>query len=79
MTIRIQMMTRSVYGEDKIYPANEAAEHLATIAGTKTLTIRAIHHALLMGCEVELVGREPRLFTRQSANQAVVQLVGGAR
>jgi hypothetical protein len=57
MTIRLQVVLRSVYGETKIYPANAAAHRLADIAGTKTLTHSAIRNAIEMGCEIEVLGR----------------------
>lgn len=33
----IMVIVKSVYGQSKIYPANDAAHALAEIAGTKTL------------------------------------------
>ena len=56
MTIRLQVSLRDVYGETKIYPVNEAAKYLASIAGTKTITQANIYRALQIGCEVEVVG-----------------------
>lgn len=47
MNIRIQ--ARSVYGETKIYPACQAAETFAYIAGTKTLTRQCLASILSLG------------------------------
>ena len=55
MTIRLQVTIKSVYGENKFYPANEAADWLAAIAGTKTLTLSTLRNALHMGMEIEFV------------------------
>lgn len=52
--IRIEVKARQVYGETKLYPANEAAETLARIAGTKTLTTETLALAKRMGCIVAL-------------------------
>lgn len=38
MNTIIEVEVKSVYGTDKIYPANTAAEILCKIAGTKTLS-----------------------------------------
>ncbi len=49
---------RDVYGKPMIYPANEAAEVLASIAGTKTIALRAIQAARRLGLQVtEVYGR----------------------
>jgi|CXWL01.1.fsa_nt_gi hypothetical protein len=54
--IRIEVIAKSVYGETKFYPANYAAEKLAAIAGTKTLTASALLNAKAMGCDVVIDG-----------------------
>lgn len=54
--IRIEIAAKSIYGQTKFYPANYAAEKLAQIAGTKTLTATALLNAAAMGCEVVLNG-----------------------
>lgn len=43
---------RTVYGSELIYPANEAAQALAEIAGTTTLSERALGLAEKLGCTV---------------------------
>lgn len=48
----ILVESRSVYGEWKYYPANRAAEVLAEIAGTKTLSERVLRAAQDLGHEV---------------------------
>ena len=40
---------RSIYGESKAYPVNEAAKILASIAGTKTLTKATLRKAQALG------------------------------
>lgn len=45
----VEVIVKSVYGEEKVYPANETAQTFCDIAGTKTMT-----HALL--CKVEKLG-----------------------
>jgi hypothetical protein len=67
MTIRLQVVRRSVYGETKIYPANAAAHRLADIAGTKTLTHRVIINAIEMGCEVEMLGSADVVYSSAGA------------
>lgn len=36
--LTVMVILKSVYGAEKIYPANDAAHALASIAGTKTLS-----------------------------------------
>lgn len=50
MDIRVQV--RQVYGVDKIYPVNAAAETLAAIAGTKTLSRDDLANATKLGLTV---------------------------
>lgn len=52
MIIRIEVETRSVYGNTLIYPANDAAKAVTRIAGTKTLTPAALKELRNIGCEV---------------------------
>jgi hypothetical protein len=56
--MEIMVTAKSVYGETKYYPANNAASHLAAIAGTKTLTLTAMRHAADMGCLVMIDGEQ---------------------
>lgn len=44
-----RVTARSVYGQTNIYPANDVADGLAAIAGTKTLTARTLRIARDMG------------------------------
>jgi hypothetical protein len=48
----IQIQIRNVYGEEKAYPANDAAKGIANIAGTKTLPRWVLLNVLAMGCDV---------------------------
>ena len=48
----IEIEVRSVYGNFTIYPVNEAAKLLAEIAGTKTLTNKALALAERMGFQI---------------------------
>lgn len=38
MSNQVQIYTRNVYGQPKVYPANEQAEIFAALAGTKTFS-----------------------------------------
>ena len=53
----IQVEVKTVYGKDKIYPVNEAAQILASIAGTKTLSPQTIEYANAIGLKVVEVKR----------------------
>jgi hypothetical protein len=53
----IQIQIRSVFGEDKAYPANEAAKGIANIANTKTLPRWVLLNVLAMGCDVQELDR----------------------
>jgi len=75
MTMIVQIQIRSVYGEDKAYPMNAAADGLALIAGTKTLTQRVIRTALAMGMTVQEIdrhGRVSRSYTVETENLPMV-------
>ena len=52
--MEITVIAKSVYGETKYYPSNEAAHALADAVGTKTLTIHALRCAKRMGCALKL-------------------------
>ena len=67
MSITLQITIKSVYGEDKAYPVNEAARCVACIAGTKTLTKAALVQCLIMGCEIhvlDLYGKVSKVFNK---------------
>ena len=49
---RIEVEARGVNGNTKYYPANEAARVLASIAGTKTLSLRTLDYAAYLGHEI---------------------------
>lgn len=53
----IEVEVKSVYGTDKIYPVNLAAQALARIAGTKTLSVSTLKEACLLGLEVVEINR----------------------
>lgn len=48
------VFAKSVYGETKFYPANEAARAYADALGTKTLTTHALRCAKRMGFAMRL-------------------------
>lgn len=56
--VTIIVRAKSVYGQSKIYPVNEAAKKLAAIAGTTTLTTQALRLAREMGCRIVLDGEQ---------------------
>jgi hypothetical protein len=58
-TMIVQVRVKNVYGTDTVYPANEAAELFAQIAGTKTLTPQTMHLIRRLGYTVELVDQPP--------------------
>jgi hypothetical protein len=53
----VQVTIKSVYGEDKVYPANGIAAGFAKIAGTKTLTRSTLFTVLQMGFAIEVLDR----------------------
>ncbi len=55
MITEIQVTIRSVYGAQKIYPVNAAAEKLAELVGAKTLSGRQLAMAQDLGCSVKFV------------------------
>lgn len=60
----IQIAIRNVFGVPKIYPANEPAELIAKIAGTKTLTNAQLAYAERLGFLVVTV---PDVATERAA------------
>ncbi len=50
--MEFKVTAKSVYGETKFYPANDAAQALADIAGTKTLTYQTLKIASRLGTVV---------------------------
>jgi hypothetical protein len=51
----IEVNLKSVYGEVKAYPINEAAKLFAALAGTKTLTVQSLKLIKSLGYEVKAV------------------------
>ncbi len=51
----IYVQPRTVYGEQKIYPACAKSEAFAAIANTATLTERTIKHIKALGYTIEVV------------------------
>lgn len=51
----IEVNLKSVYGEVKAYPINEAAKLFAALAGTKTLTVQSLKLIQALGYEVKAV------------------------
>ena len=55
--MQIKIEIRSIYGEDKAYPACGSARVFADIAGTKTLTRQTLFRVLLLGYAIAVVDR----------------------
>ena len=53
--VTIKVKVKSVYGKDLIYPVNDAAKTLASIAGTKTLGIGVLKMAAELGLDIKEV------------------------
>ena len=51
----IQVNLKSVYGNVMAYPANEAAQIFADIAGSKTLSQEALRKIMALGYQVKAV------------------------
>jgi hypothetical protein len=51
----VEITLKSVYGETKAYPINEAAKIFADLAGTKTLTMQALRKIRDLGYEIKCV------------------------
>jgi hypothetical protein len=52
MNKTITVLTKDVYGQEKIYPVSEEAIKLAKLAGTKTLTPAAIQIIKSLGYSI---------------------------
>jgi len=84
----LQLLIKQVYGKPTAYPANAAAERLAEIAGTKTLTANTIALAAAMGFTFEVkttvgdfwdyVGADAIISTIQGRPTLLARLIGGA-
>ena len=53
----IKIQIKDVYGQEKIYPVNIAAQLFARIAGTKTLTRETMEAILALGYTVQVLDR----------------------
>lgn len=51
----VQVQVKNVYGKAAVYPANEAAEFFAAIAGTKTLAPVVLAYARRLGFDIQQV------------------------
>lgn len=51
----IQVQVKSVYGNTLIYPVNEAAQLIANIAGTKTISNATLAYAQRLGFTIQQV------------------------
>jgi hypothetical protein len=54
----IKLLVKDQYGRTVFHPDNEAARHLAAIAGTKTLTPDAIKHIEALGFNIAYTRRD---------------------
>lgn len=52
MNAIVELLVKDQYGRTVYHPHNEPARHIAAIAGTKTLTMQAIKHAMALGFTV---------------------------
>lgn len=50
-----QVTIKQVYGVNTVYPANDKAQLIARLAGTKTLTTEAIETARALGFTFEVL------------------------
>ena len=50
--MKIEIISRNVYGNKVIYPHCATARNFARIAGTKTLTLAALQHIKNLGFEI---------------------------
>lgn len=58
----VEVNARNVYGLWKAYPVSPAAQTLAKIAGTRTLTQATLRLAIELGCVVTFTGADaPKL------------------
>lgn len=61
--MKVEVRFDRVYGNPVCYPVNEAANVLASIAGTKTITPRVLELAGALGLEVVDVTPAPAGFS----------------
>jgi hypothetical protein len=53
--MEVQVTVKNVYGQDLVYPANDAAIAFASMVGRKTLTHRDLQHIEKLGFVVKQV------------------------
>lgn len=53
--IVVQVFTRQVYGQPKVYPFNRPAEQLAELAGVKTFSNAQLKQIRAIGFQIEQV------------------------
>jgi hypothetical protein len=63
MNTTVLVEVRSVYGKQRIYPANATAEHFTSLVGQKTLTMDHLRVIQALGYAVETVSRALDLST----------------
>jgi hypothetical protein len=56
--MKIQVIIKTVYGNDLVYPWCTVASTFCALLGTKTLTSRNITHIKDLGYKIELVAYE---------------------
>lgn len=54
----IQVVVKNVYGIDKMYPKNDAAQVLTQLTGKKTLSSADLKAAQSLGANVEIYGAD---------------------
>tara|TARA_R110000744_G_scaffold21338_6_gene55372 strand:+ start:1014 stop:1187 length:174 start_codon:yes stop_codon:yes gene_type:complete len=52
--MKITVQIKSNYGQEMIYPVSAPAKIFADLAGTKTLTRRALQHIAMLGYTIEV-------------------------
>lgn len=57
---RITVQIKSVYGEEKVYPACPVSVIFARMVGTKTLTPETLRHIRALGYEIAV--EQPRVM-----------------
>lgn len=59
--LKVQLLVKQNYGNQALYPHNDAAHIFAAIANTKTITMETVKHIMALGYAVEYVHGEVRL------------------
>lgn len=65
MTMQINVLIRDVYGTEKVYPVCGKAKLFAGIAGTTTLTPKALKLITELGYEITTAQREANNVRQQ--------------